>query len=363
MVTSSIHYALYHVEDGFLKAANPPLRGSHRPGNVVMAEDLNIPVPAHPANTGDKGMFGMRTRVLSEVQQERASQSVESRPMNAATKIYTIDPLEKSSKMPFLQKGTWASGPNQLSNNWSWSHERNVQTSLSDTAFTYSKVEQGCKQPMWGLHFGQIATRPTFGKLKCSQSAHQATATLAHEMAMDKQLFSPFRTTVKPSLSMASSRSVTPMWSAETGSRQSSRASRKALSPQVQSMDHYLRSEAGAEVLDTPQHSDVFSMFSGEDFGRVASPAFGQNTSNKVMLARSCGALDGIQRSVIVLPDKWVPIRHMIKDEVTARALLIQKTQRQVLAQAPKHIMRHLHAQMRAHPDTPWQPTCFGVVQ
>lgn len=404
MLTSSINYSLYHVEDRFVKAENHPVRGTHRPGDVVMAKDLDVPVPVHPANTGGRGMHGRPTRNLSETQNRKPAGLcglVESRPMNAGTQIYTIDPLGKSSKMPFLQKGTWTcskgtNDPPALARHWAWSHERNVQTNLSDTAFTYSKVDQGWKRPIWGMHFGQIGTRPTFGKLKCPQSAHQSPATLAHEMSMDKALFSPFRTTVQPPLSMLPSRSVTPMRmdmlgpgshtdcglshtdhginiqggegaherSGQASRASRSRASRGTLSPEVQSMDD-LRSEpeTGAGSFDTQQQNDVFSILSGVDFGRVASPAFGQNTSNKVILARSCGAIDGIQRSLIVLPDRWGPIKHMIKDEVTARTSLLKKTQRLVLAQAPKNIMRHLHAQMRAHPDTPWQPTCFPVVQ
>ena len=275
--------------------------------------------------------------------------------------------------MPFLQKGKWTNSkgtidPPALSRNWAWTHERDVRTALSDTAYTYSKVDKGWKKPMWGMHFGLNASRPTFGKMRCPASAHQAPATLAHEMSMDTELFSPFRTTVAPSLSMPHSRSATPSGEL-VHSRQGSRGSRasRRRTAEVQSTEDLRPETSGtSEPFDFQQPSDLMSVLSGGDFGRVASPALGgssqQDGSKKVVIARSCKELDGIGRSLVILPAKWAPIQHLIKDELTARSSLSSKTQRQVLSEAPKHIMRHLHAQMRSHPDSPWQPTCFPVV-
>ena len=400
-LTGSIDYALWHVEDRFMKADSRPIRGSFRE-HMPSAEDLNVPVPQHPAHTGDdNGMYGKTTRYLSPAQQKRApALSVGSRPQNPGSQLYTIDPLEKSSKLPFLQKGKWSQAKGgidapALARHWAWSMERDVGTNLSDTAFTYSSVAPGWKKPIWPVHFGLNAARPTFGKIKCPQSAHQAPATLAHEMSMDKELFSPFRTTEQPSLSMPPSRSVTPMLSG-AASRQGSRVSRGSdkislrprsrglpeepclphdvlgcmlclssppadvQSMEVRGLDCTSERALSPGVTQQTSQSDVFSMVSA-DFGRVASPAARQNATEKVILARSCPALDGIERSLITLPQKWGPLQHMIKDEVVARDFLQSKTQRQVLHEAPKHIMRHLHAQMRSHPDSPWEPTCFTV--
>lgn len=384
MLTPSIDYALWHVEDRFLKADNSPIRGTFR-ATMPMAQDLDVAVPHHPAFTGsDDGMYGMTTRNLSAKQRQRPPGLLyQTRPENAGTQVYTIDPTERSSNMPFLQKGKWTNtknttDPPALQRNWTWTHERDVRTSLSDTAYTYSKLEKGWKKPTWSMHFGLNASRPTFGKIKCPASAHQAPATLAHEMTMDKELFSPFRTTMQPSLSLLPSRSVTPAGGElvhskqrSRGSRAGSRASRAPTgNAEVQSMED-IRPETSAtsEYFDFQQQSDLMSVLSGGggDFGRVASPALGgsspQSNSKKVVIARSCKELDGIGRSLVILPAKWAPIQHLIKDELTARSSLSSKTQRQVLSEAPKHIMRHLHAQMRSHPDSPWQPTCFPVVQ
>ena len=398
MLTSSIDYALWHVEDRFMKAENQPIRGTFRP-KMPMAEDLNIPVPQHPANTGDEhGMYGITTRHLSPAQQKRPpSLSVGSRPENAGTLTYTIDPLEKSSKLPFLQKGKWSRSkgnkfvdPPALARNWAWSQERDVGTNLSETAYSYEKLQPGWKKPSWSMHFGLNAARPTFGKIKCPQSSHQAPATLAHEMSMDKELFSPFRTTVEPSLSMGPSRSVTPMLSGTASSRAASRVSRgpdriqlrtrsrglpdePCLSHSVlgcilcipwQPLDHFQSMEIhqprpnSNQIERPPSQDEIFSMMSG-DLERVVSPAPSQMLNDKVILARSCSALDGIDRALVILPKKWKGVELLIKDEATALSGLQQRTQRQVLAAAPKHIMRHLHAQMRVHPDSPWQPTCF----
>jgi len=398
-LTGSMDYALWHVEDRFMKASSRPIRGSFR-SQMPSAEDLNMPVPQHPAHTGDdNGMYGKTTRHLSPAQQKRPPNlSVGSRAENPGSQIYTIDPQEKSSKLPFLQKGKWCItkggiDPPALGRNWAWNSERNVGTNLSDTAFTYSSMEQGWKKPVWSIHFGLNAARPTFGKIKCPQSAHKAPATLAHEMSMDKELFSPFRVTEQQSLTIPASRSATPMLSAPA-SRQGSRFSRgsdKILRPRsrglpeepclahdvlacmlclsppadVQSLevngpDRMSERTLSPDLTQQLSQSDVFSTMSA-DLVRMSSPAGRQNATERVILARSCPALDGIERSIITLPQKWGPLQHLIKDEIVARHSLQSNTQRQVLQEAPKHIMRHLHAQMRSHPDSPWEPTCFTV--
>lgn len=399
-LTGSMDYALWHVEDRFMKASSRPIRGSFR-SQMPSAADLNMPIQQHPAHTGDdNGMYGKTTRHLSPAQQKRPPNlSVGSRAENPGSQIYTIDPQEKSSKLPFLQKGKWciAKGgiePPALGRSWAWNIERNVGTNLSDTAFTYSSVEQGWKKPVWSIHFGLNGARPTFGKIKCPQSAHQAPATLAHEMSMDKELFSPFRVTEQQSLTIPASRSVTPMRSAPA-SRPGSRVSHgsdKILrprsrglpeepclahdvlacmlclssspagvqSPEVNWPDRMSERTLSPDLTQRLSQSDVFSTMSA-DLDRVLSPAARQNATERVILARSCPALDGIERSIITLPQKWGPLQHLIKDEIVARQSVQSNTKRQVLQEAPKRIMRHLHAQMRSHPDSPWEPTCFTV--
>jgi hypothetical protein len=384
-------------------------------------------VPAHPANTGDdQGMHGVTTRNLSPAQTKRPpALAVLSRPANAGTNVYTIDPLGKSGKMPFLQKGKWGPShgtiePPALGRNWAWRQEREVKSSLGETAYDYGKLPQGRQRPTWNLHFGLNAARPTFGKMAAPQSAHSSPATLAHEMSMDKELFSPFRTTVEISLATPPPRSL-PVWSrnhwepdgplmsesvgARPGTQSSrkirtaeggvpdakvdhacllhnllgcmlcstSERARKSKPVQMQSISDSMPDASGesrdpsfSESRQIEMHvepSDVSTMFSAVDFGRVASPASGRQTPSKLIHARSCMTLDGTKRSLLILPEKWGPIKHLIKDEVQARNALHDKAQRQVLAESPKHIMRHLHAQMRNHPDSPWQPICFPVVQ
>jgi hypothetical protein len=419
MVTPSIDYSLWHVDDGFLKAKNDPIRGTFRP-TMPTAKDMDVRLPEHPANTGDaNGMYGISTRVLSDAQQKMPPEAaINKRPANEGSLNYILDP-KGCDHLPYMQSGNWkpalgTGDPPALARNWEWSHERAVGTTVSQTAYTYDALKPGAKKPTWTLHFGLNATRPTFGKMKSPLSAHPCTATLAHEMAMDKEVFSPFRTTVQKSLSTPPVRAV-PVWGGDTWelntpllshtsggrgsvSRNSSRGSRKLqtasgvpnskepnyclphnlLGCMLCSMTktskspglevYSLENVGGSDSTDAPQpplsqQSTVSSMLSGIDFGRVASPLLEDKRKDNFILARSCKNLDGVGRSLVVLPEKWGPLKHLIKDEMTARALMNGKVKRGVLSEAPKHIMQHLHAQMRSHPDSSWQPNCFPVVQ
>jgi hypothetical protein len=152
------------------------------------AEDLNMPVPQHPAHTGDdNGMYGKTTRHLSPAQQKRPPNlSVGSRAENPGSQIYTIDPQEKSSKLPFLQKGKWCItkggiDPPALGRNWAWNSERNVGTNLSDTAFTYSSMEQG-----WKSRYGPS----TSGSM---QRARPLAKSSVHNRRTKHRLLSPMR--------------------------------------------------------------------------------------------------------------------------------------------------------------------------
>lgn len=411
-------------------ASGPDRSHAQKPGDTAREEGgyLHTHVPPHPANTGnDLGMYGKITRNLSPAQSKRPpAMSVHSRPANPGTEVYTIDPLGKSSKNPFLQKGKWRPArntidPPALARNWGWCQEREVKSSLAETAYDYSSLKPGWRKPTWALHFGLNATRPTFGKMCAPLSAHAAPATLAHEMSMDKELFSPFRTTVEMSLATPPPRSL-PVWtgnhwepdgslmsaSLASGPSQSSKKlrtaeggvpdprdehacllhnllgcmlcatserARRSRTVNVQRIPDSRPTSRGGSLQDPSfaesrksfemqvEPSDVSSMLSAVDFGRVASPASGRQPASKLIHARSCMALDGTERSLLILPDKWGPIKHLIKDEVQARVSMHDKIQRQVLSESPKHIMRHLHAQMRNHPDSPWQPICFPVVQ
>ena len=363
MLTSSIDYALWHVEDTFLKqGGSQPIRGSFRETKDVNVESL----PEYPNTGNNDGMYGMKTRNMSSVQRKLPPGiTIPPKETTAGSKEYTIDPLKKGNVMDtMVQKGHWQQAndpyePPALGRSWEWRRERNVGNSFSETAFTYDRLHPGSKKPTWGMHFGQIDARPTFGRIRCISSAHQATPSLVGDMSMDKQIFSPFRTTSELSRSMPPSRSATPDVSLVSG--QSSRQSRRSRLQTSESK------RIDANRAETPAKSDSFVMAQPSDLmsiisDRVASPPSTVDETT-VLHARSCSALDGIERSLIVLPPKWAHIKHLIKDEFTAKKILVEKTKVEVLKEAPKNILHYMHAQYRSHPDSSWQPNCFPVAE
>ena len=419
-----------------------PIGGSYHP--LPTNKDMKVRVPSHPANTGSEdGLYGKPTRNLSETQLKHPpAVNATKRDARPGTTDYNLDPLGKAGTSPFLQSGTYRTAKNTtelpaIACNWEWHQERDVPSRLSETAYSYAP---GKKRLTWGIHFGLMQSRRTFGKMKSPMAAHSATASLAHKMAMDPQLFSTFRTTEQPSCSTPAPRSV-PVWSGKSWADatpllsqiDSSRGSNLGLASSRSSQKIRTAADAGApdpvaehyclphnllgclqcsksertrkgigqvEVLEFEDHrprsraqtewsevsdrsqsfsqqlsqpstaeageapaENVSSVLSSIDFGRVRSPAEDESGPNKFILARSCRHLDGTRRSLVVLPEKWMAVQHLIKDEKQARQSLGKANQRKVLREAPKHIMRNLHAQMREHPDTPWQPLCFPLVQ
>mmetsp|Transcript_44640 Transcript_44640/g.106143 ORF Transcript_44640/g.106143 Transcript_44640/m.106143 type:complete len:363 (+) Transcript_44640:124-1212(+) len=346
---SSLDYGLWHAHDDPAGESSAPLK-------EFLPADLPYTVRQRSSDSVRFGELSRQRLTIKgpgkarELMLERSDSKRFPDKNNGTT--YQLDPKGTATANYAVQKGDWEvvrSGiePPALGRTWRWISKRKVGTTLSETAFSGSDPRF---DPEWNIHFGLNATRPTFGRLKGEVCAHSANASLAENMTMDQALFSPFRTTtpsINPGSPAAVRAAISTAWAEGTtfpslGGRDlnSPTSSRPPTRP-------FSRNSAGS-----PSREGLVSR--GSQLSSVARLEGG-----KLVMTRSCNALDGFDRTVVVLPSAWAHTSKMIKSEKDARTKVARDAQLGVLKEGPEQLMRALNSHMRTHPDSSWQYMCM----